>query len=298
MSKSIIQIIQEEAINDSFALSSLLTKAYTVARKLELDDFSKWANSELKGYDCAGKELPDYRTPRARLMGQEWNGWIPVQMPNAEMEKVCSTAYCFESISQIEDMLNEVKGSNEACYVLNANQTNMLNQLCGTNARFALFVSRSSILRITSTVRHAILDWAIELDMNGVVGEGISFSTHEKEIAKVTTNNFIFNGDVQGIVGNEVKDNQQSFSSVTVTYNDLKALKDVFLNSGLSQSDVDELEVAIKSDDTPKLAGTYGENVSAWMGKMISKAASGGWGIGIGAAGSFIGNALSQYYGF
>ncbi|UTV26369.1 AbiTii domain-containing protein [Photobacterium atrarenae] len=298
MSKSIVETIQVEAMDDSVPLSSLLPKAYAVARKLELDEFANWANFELKGYECAAGELPDYRAPIAHLRGFNGRGWTPVVIPNDKYEKILSRAYCFESISQLEDTMSEMKGGIEICYYLNGEQARMVGQLVGYNTQYAHFLGRSAIMRIISTVRSSILDWAIELEMNGVKGEGISFTPREKEIAKVTTNNFHINGNVQGIVGNEVSENSISHLTMTVHQNDMDSLKKHLLEGGLTEDDVCELAEAIEMDATPVKEGEYGARVSAWMGKMITKAATGAWSIGVGTAGSFLGGALASYYGF
>jgi hypothetical protein len=58
------------------------------------------------------------------------------------------------------------------------------------------------------------------------------------------------------------------------------------------------LEVAITSDPPPDSAKAgFGKRVAAWIQSMIGKAASGGWKIGIGAAGKLLEEALLQHYG-
>ena len=41
----------------------------------------------------------------------------------------------------------------------------------------------------------------------------------------------------------------------------------------------------------------FGPRVSAWIGKMIGKAAEGSWQIGLGAAGNLLAQAIAKYYG-
>lgn len=40
----------------------------------------------------------------------------------------------------------------------------------------------------------------------------------------------------------------------------------------------------------------FGPKVSAWMGKMMQKAANGSWEVGVAAAGTLLSQALSKYY--
>jgi hypothetical protein len=57
------------------------------------------------------------------------------------------------------------------------------------------------------------------------------------------------------------------------------------------------LEHAVRHDPKPQSVAELGPKVSAWVGKMVGKAAAGSWEIGIATAGGFLANALSKYYG-
>lgn len=50
--------------------------------------------------------------------------------------------------------------------------------------KFAFFASKSELYRIMSTVRNKILDWAILLEENGIMGEDLTFTDVEKQTAK------------------------------------------------------------------------------------------------------------------
>ena len=55
--------------------------------------------------------------------------------------------------------------------------------------------------KIISAVRNKILEWAILLEENGIVGEGLNFTNEEKQVAAKSavinnyTNNFYANAD-------------------------------------------------------------------------------------------------------
>ena len=69
-------------------------------------------------------------------------------------------------------------------------------------------------------------------------------------------------------------------------------------SNGVSSEDIKELEKAISEDPTPSSPEDYGQKISGWIGKMVSKAASGAWQIGVGSAGGVLAQALSAYFGF
>ena len=54
---SIIQEIQQDIIEESVSLSSILRKFFLVVKKLELQEFENWIESELNGYDDKNKNL-------------------------------------------------------------------------------------------------------------------------------------------------------------------------------------------------------------------------------------------------
>jgi hypothetical protein len=56
------------------------------------------------------------------------------------------------------------------------------------------------------------------------------------------------------------------------------------------------LESAVKSDSSPK-DGKFGQRVSSWIGKMISKSAQGAWKVATNVAADFLTKALCAYYG-
>ena len=76
-------------------------------------------------------------------------------------------------------------------------QYDLLNKSTdGFETQFVFNTSRSEIYRILSIVRNKILDWALLLEENEIIGEGMTFTDEEKKKAQDTqiinnyTNNF------------------------------------------------------------------------------------------------------------
>jgi hypothetical protein len=76
------------------------------------------------------------------------------------------------------------------------------------------------------------------------------------------------------------------------------SLKKLLLDNKVCQKDIDELEKIIETDKPNNESKTFGEGVSNWIGKMVTKAAQNIWSIGIGAAGSLLAQLLNQFYGW
>jgi hypothetical protein len=81
-----------------------------------------------------------------------------------------------------------------------------------------------------------------------------------------------------------------------VVQNDIESLVAAMRNSGISESDLELLKNAI-SEDGNRVGAKPGDSVKGWIGRMLSKAASGSWQIGVGAAGNLLASALGSFYG-
>lgn len=189
----IIIELQREALDESISIESLMRKAYLVAKKLNLKEFEEWLRQEQNGYD---EKVPKYRYMVGEV--RAWNpyhGWIPVVV-SAEIADFISKMPIPTPISAIQDLYTSCKGATISSSVngkiadwLNENSDNL-------PTKFEFFSSKSELYRILSTVRNKILDWALLLEENGIVGDGMTFTEVEKQTAQSTqvinnyTNNF------------------------------------------------------------------------------------------------------------
>lgn len=191
MSGIVIEL-QKEALDETVSIESLLRKAYLVAKKLKLKDFEEWINQEQNGYDG---QLPEYRNVSGEI--KAWNpyhGWIPVVLSTPGSDIFSRLPLDF-SISVMADSYDS---SNGTIYLgVNAAMTELLNNSTDfMPTKYSFVVSKSELYRIMSTVRNKILDWALLLEENEILGEGMTFTEKEKEIASNTqvinnyTNNF------------------------------------------------------------------------------------------------------------
>ena len=192
----IVLELQREALKQDGDILSLLRKAYLIARKLQLKDFGKWVNSELNGYDVQDN-IPRYR----HLTGEvkAWNpyhGWIPVVF---DQDLGLDEHKSRDSIAALIDVYRNSDG-HRAQVNFPAGINAMLNKTAPFQTKYALFIAVNQIFNIEESVRTAILEWAIVLEENVIIGEGMQFSKEEKEVAATTPiiNNYTTNifGDV------------------------------------------------------------------------------------------------------
>nr|AAN60763.1 abort lactococcal phage infection AbiTii [Lactococcus lactis] len=196
----IVLDLQLEALSKDSDVLNLLRKAYVVARKLKLDEFEEWVNSELNGYKD-GNKIPEYRKVKGEVKG--WNpyhGWIPMIMKDTEIENMISEHLVSDSIPNLKNVYDSANGSN-ATLQFNAGMNNLLSKLSDFNTKYALMISANQIYNIMERVRNIVLDWSITLEENDILGEGLQFTKREKDIAvsSSTINNYTnnFYGDVR-----------------------------------------------------------------------------------------------------
>ena len=196
----IVLDLQLEALSKDSDVLNLLRKAYVVARKLKLDEFEEWVNSELNGYKD-GNKIPEYRKVKGEVKG--WNpyhGWIPMIMQDTEIENMISEHLVSDSIPNLKNVYDSANGSN-ATLQFNAGMNNLLSKLSDFNTKYALMISANQIYNIMERVRNIVLDWSITLEEKDILGEGLQFTKREKDIAvsSSTINNYTnnFYGDVR-----------------------------------------------------------------------------------------------------
>jgi hypothetical protein len=177
---SIITELQSLAISSDSDVLSLLRKAYLVARKLGLEDFQEWTHKELNGYEDK-KDIPEYRRIRGSL--KAWNpnyGWVPVVVMEDELEKSISIVVVSNPIPSLVALKDEENIS----YNISAKYTALLSKLYDFETNYSVQLSTNSIINIIELVKNKILDWAIILEENGIMGDNLSFSQEEKTKAR------------------------------------------------------------------------------------------------------------------
>lgn len=207
--------LQADAVDEKVPVSAVLRKALAVSRKLSLPDVESWLSDELNGY-APGAELPEYRKFQGSL--KVWNpyhGWQPLFFGKPEDADLLSKSFTRQSVSEIEELL--AKGATSYESPLGAKIEQMLMQGMEIQLRPALHIPRTALIRVTATVRHRILDWALELEGSGVIGEGMTFSQAEKESAREATTVYQIENQtiVHAMHGSQI---QQGTQGSTQTY--------------------------------------------------------------------------------
>jgi len=160
-----------------------------VARKLNVKDFQIWIENELNGYQDS-KSLPDYRKIRGVSQAlHSYQGWIPIKFDNKDTEDFWTIWICTEPISELVALANAKSDSNIVQVSYSPEGSKALLDSIHTKTQVRLAVGIASLAPILDSVRTIILNWAMKLEEDNILGRGMTFTTHEKEIAQSATYN-------------------------------------------------------------------------------------------------------------
>ncbi len=294
MPKLILEL-QRDAMDGGQTATDLLRKALVVARKLGITEFQDWVTHELNGYPPE-TEIPDYREVVGEV--KAWNprnGWIPVFIEDTNLAKVCSRRHLGQSIGTIEALVRD-NGTQTLHAPFPPDMEADFMKNMGKPFKPTLHVGANQASGILEAVKNTILNWALDLESRGVLGEDMSFTVQEKqaadEIRTVNIQNF------QGVLGDVQNSSITQNLNMSIVKGDFDSLRNYLLSVGVDSSDINKLGSSVEADPQPENKGQLGPEVSSWIGRMVSKAASGAWQIAVGAAGSLLAKAIGLYYGF
>jgi len=296
---SLVLQLQELAADDSSSVAELLRKARMVATKLKLTDFNDWITHELHGYNDieTTDQLRDYRVIKGDIRAHNpTNGVLMPIRFDPETTRKLSTVYVAQSIGDLDDLVKDRSVSLQ--FPFSEYQVAKIHQMMDSFHRSWVLpfrmVEASRIVAILDRVRNIILDWSLQLESEGLLGDGMTFSDDDRKRAAgavIRIHNF------QGILG-DVRDSKVTQKlDMKVKAGDLQSLKDYLQSFGLRDADVDELQQAIEADPQPEKHGQFGDNVAGWIGRTVGKAATGAYDIAIGAAGDLLASAIGAFYG-
>lgn len=289
--------LQKDALDAKVKVSDLLRKAYVVATKLNIPDFKDWIQKELNGYDADKDEIPDYRLLTGEIKYYNpYHGLQPVIVRGKKIAKALQNRLTNQPISELEYLVENKKDDGLICMPFSTENETFIMRNSELDSRPYLFCSPAAIPKIIDIVKNTILEWSLKLEEEGITGDGVSFSEEEKK--KAADNHTIHIENFQGILGNVADSTVNQDNTMNIPKADFDSLARFLESKGVEQNDIEELNKAVEEETSIKSSGTFGSKVSAWIGEMISKAASGTWKIGVSVASQVLTAALKSYYGY
>lgn len=221
----LIHEIQADALDQSILVSTLLRKVKVAAAKLNIATDMKWVELELNGYrDVPREELPVYRQLRGVLkVFNPYHGYQPLIFGDPKMADLCSQASIGQALPELESIL--ATNEENLQFNLSPRLKKMLMDAIRYQLEPALMLSRATIVGIVDAVRNLIVDWSLQMEAAGVLGEGMTFSQREREKAAPAAQQF--NIQNLGVLGNVTDQAQVSNYQTAIREIDASALRNL-----------------------------------------------------------------------
>ncbi|OYW26459.1 MAG: hypothetical protein B7Z44_15845 [Caulobacter sp. 12-67-6] len=290
---TVVEQIQLEAVSSETPVSQLLRRVKLAAVKLKLKTVAAWVDHEIDGYGDA--PVPDYRiVAGAPVAHNPYNGWIPIQTSVEQMDSL-RRLKIRQSIASLEAL---IPGDGTIYFQYSPAMIDWINS--GVDipfARMGVQLDRSAIIGLLDRVRGKVLEWALELELAGITGEGVSFTNQEVERALSmalqienftgTLNTGVANGPNARINNNSTDNSTNIVQEHEKKFDELKSALQGIADQGRRQeisTQVDELKAA---EGTSRFLDVYQKFVSSasdhitviapflpWLGTLLAAAGS------------------------
>ena len=181
---SLVTELQREALDRSVPTADLLRKALVAARKLKIEGIQSWLKSELNGYSDSD-DIPKCRLVNGEIKAfNPYNGmWVPILLAESMVEEhtFLTNRKCAQSVAELEDLLAKRSGMLAMPYPFELSAR--LIGAIDLDSPPMLIVPAAKLRGILDATRTTVLEWALELEEQGVTGEGFTFSKEEQTAA-------------------------------------------------------------------------------------------------------------------
>jgi hypothetical protein len=298
---TLLEDIQNSAVDSQSDLATLLRKCKILAARLDSRPLEDWVIWESNGYPD-GLPVPEYRVWSLSVRGNFFrfdkrieNARIPPSYLQEKERKFYQRYECRQSIAGIESTL--ITAPDGIVRIETGDLSLTLDNVHeGYSCLQAWAQFRTGhLVELLNSVRNRILDFTLavwkEAPDAGEIGTNALLAMEPNRVTQ------IFNTTVYGGSANLVGTSNASLIEFNIGSKDFSSLERVLIENGVSQEDVSELKVALDSESIPVTKERFGPKVANWIARMIGKAATGGWNIGVGAAGNLLAQAITKYYG-
>jgi len=250
---SIVLELQHDALDRCSPVEDLLRKALVVARKLGVTDLQTWIEHELGGYP-EGAEIPDYRTVHGQVKCfNPYRGWIPMIFEDPRQAELCLKRQCNQAVPELESL---VGGDGMLQMPFSPEVERQLMRGMPVPMQPTLVVPQTSLAGILNKVRNGILNWALALEQQGILGSGLSFTPREQEVAASSSynvNNFfgpVGTSSIQQDVENATQVSVSAEVDLSRVREFTKELQANFANLSLTPEVQDELRAEAQTIET------------------------------------------------
>lgn len=200
---SIVLELQQELLRKDCDILQALRKAHVIAVKLKLTDIDIWIRNELNGYSCSNDNIPEYRNIQGIVkFNNPVHGWISLIFEDKKEEDLLSHRKLYQPIGEIIELS---KGIESLFIPFPGSISQKLSKNAGSPVvlEAALFITKAAVNSVVEKVKNTLLEWTLELEESGILGDGMTFSDSEAAAAKrfpqqINYYGTVVNGNISG----------------------------------------------------------------------------------------------------
>ena len=205
------------ASDPNVSTADLLRRALVVARRLDVPDLVDWIASELNGYRG---DVPDYRCLFGELMVFDDVRGHYIQCETRGDPEVAAVLRFHKEHQSVSVLEQIAAGTGSIVRHFPLERERELMASMPIPLRPAVVFSKAQVLGIIDSARNRVLDWALDLEGRGIIGEGMSFTPQEKQAVQQQHYHF---GNVSGSQI-QIGSNGSTQTQANTTSIDLEAL--------------------------------------------------------------------------
>lgn len=304
-SGSLAAQIGRDLLDSGIPISDILRKAKVLASLLKNDEFKRWVDAELKGYDTAD-DVPDFRKlgptslgKFAGPLGQTVTQEIPLSLLPDSLRLFTEPLGIGTSVKEIEASAAAAATNDNHQVPWPPEAVVLARDHVRMTSRFVLVhawrpFSKAQMEGILDQVRNRLLDFLLQLEQIDpeVMNSEAAIRAVSGDKVQNTFYTTILGG--QNIVATGT-DFRQVVTQVKT--NDQNSLLDHLRSLGCPEDALEDLQTALAQDgERPR--EQLGDAVKSWIGRMTVKAIEGAWKVGLDIAPSLLKEELFRYYGW
>ena len=300
--KTLLQQIEEEAVDSKSDVASLLRKCQVLAARLRNDSLKEWIRYELNGYSNTS-ELPEYRVVPCQSIGIFYGQGMTLK--NAPIPEMCipetiregfGSMRFHQGVGLLQDLLANNPGT-----LISPWPSDVIAMLAQSvyGGMEMLNAQREcpsgAVVKILETIRNRILDFVLELEEDCPdAGEAIGATKLDsKKINQMVTNN-IFRGVSNVALQCETVTQN---NTVNVEKGNWELLEKLLQGIKIDEEQIRELKDILQKEP-PKSKTDFGTRLSGWFGAICAKAASGLYTVPFDAISGVLTAAICKYLGW
>jgi AbiTii len=216
---ALVPELVDMASTPAVSTADLLRRALVVARRLAVPELVDWINSELNGYKG---EVPAYRIIYGQLVAyNDVRGeHIPCTVGDDRTSEALRRHTERQSVSVLEGLIDGSQTQLIRSFSASV-EKQLMESMSFVRMIPRLILTKPQVQGILDCVRNGILEWALDLEGRGVLGEGMTFTPQEKQTVQEQHYHF---GNVSGSQI-QISSNGSTQTQANTTGTDLEALR-------------------------------------------------------------------------